>query len=228
MPVVRRPHTRNTKVQEPFGICHLTRRFRNHELNGFQMTCTRPEHNLDRKCTKECSISAGGGEQMTRRLLKAWVVMAAASKTLDDHRESWKTIAALGPEFCPTEAELDANAPIDWGAYECTDLGASPPIEPPTVVHQPAADRNILGEANEGIAEVVHQRLVDMALGGFLPITSAAQRARQKKTPGTVYGVPHWLSDALTHGYISPNLPPPANFVWRCRAGQWMLVRLGG
>ena len=44
----------------------------------------------------------------------------------------------------------------------------------------------------------------------------------------STYGVPNELRDALHHGYIHPNLPPPRGMAWTCRGGIWKLIPKGG
>ena len=73
----------------------------------------------------------------------------------------------------------------------------------------------------------LHERMSEMASQGLLPTTSLHQRERNRRT-GSDYRVPTQLQEALEHGYISPNLPPPAGLKWVHKAGEWTLVPRGG
>jgi hypothetical protein len=90
----------------------------------------------------------------------------------------------------------------------------------------------VLGPRAHGVPEEVHKELEKMALAGFLPITTPEVRQRHgvgAGTAGSEYGIPPVFRDAFRHGYIGPNLPAPAGWVWRSlRGGKWKLVELGG
>ncbi len=63
---------------------------------------------------------------------------------------------------------------------------------------------------------------------GVIPRTTEAQRRRNIATEGTVYSVPVALNDAFRWGYIHPDLPPPANYIWRGTGKGYRLCRRGG
>ena len=56
----------------------------------------------------------------------------------------------------------------------------------------------------------IHDQMEVLASQGAIPITTAAQRSRQRGTGGSSYGVPRVLSDAARYGYISQ----PAGAKW--------------
>lgn len=90
------------------------------------------------------------------------------------------------------------------------------------------ATSEVLGGRLSDTPADVHKRMVEMAQGGMLPMTTPAQRARQTSTPGSGYAVPLALREALKYRFIGPNLPPPRGLVWRCRGSRWALCKLGG
>ena len=64
---------------------------------------------------------------------------------------------------------------------------------------------------------------------GVVPRTTAKQRARNRASSGSGYAVPEGLREALHHGFIGPNLPPPRGMRWRADGGnKWSLIPLGG
>ena len=91
-----------------------------------------------------------------------------------------------------------------------------------------AADTALLGERCEGVPLEVHRRMIKLATDGCLPITSPAQRSRQRATASSGSGVPQPLLEALRYSYISPNLEAPRGLVWRCRGKAWVLCPRGG
>ena len=222
---VIRPHTKTMGRAIQFGLCFLTPRFKDKVLSGFQMTCMQPSHNKGRKCTKEVSFGVAGSENICRRMLKSWIVYGASVRTRDDHMiGAWQTIKQLRRDDClPPEGDLDDNVVTDWEDYndvkqaqkDCKPQGRakSKASAKAAASHRAAS---LLGDALEGVPANIHDQMVLLASQGVIPITSAAQRSRQKGTGGSSYGVPRFLSDTATYGYISPNLPAPAGFVWRC------------
>jgi len=208
----------------PFGCCFLTERLRGSEVIGYQMTCTRPAHNETKRCTKELSIQVAGGRDLLMRRLKAWIVFGASSDNQQQHFESWKLIMALTPDAgLPSEEALDASAPLDWTAPG--QLEAIARASPSPASRRAAAD---LGAAAAGCPADVHQRMQDLYARGALPLTSPEQRSRQRLSAGTDYGVPRMYREALHHGYLNPNLPPPDHYLWRCRGAVWTLAPRGG
>ena len=87
---------------------------------------------------------------------------------------------------------------------------------------------SILGEPAENVPAELHARMVAAVLEGKLPKTSLEQRLRNRPTARTLYSVPEDLQPALEHGYIHPNVAPPAGLVWRCAGGRWKLSVRGG
>lgn len=224
------------------------------------MTCTRPDHNIGRRCTKEISIATAKSVELARRYLKAWVWFGAASDSEQSHRtDAWKLVFALGEENLPSEEVLDAEAIMSWDKYatgqdasdfvivESADIMLDATTEAASqggsagtkgrhrrrCGSQPApsvldATSEVLGGRLSDTPADVHKRMVEMAQGGMLPMTTPAQRARQTSTPGSGYAVPLALREALKYRFIGPNLPPPRGLVWRCRGSRWALCKLGG
>lgn len=50
-----------------WGVNILTCRSRDNQVSGYQMTCTRPDHNLERRCAQEISNMAAGSEELALR-----------------------------------------------------------------------------------------------------------------------------------------------------------------
>ena len=222
------PH-KKTLQGENWGLCLLTPRFKAKKLSGYQMFCSRPEHNVDKRCTKELSFGVAGSANDCRRMLKAWVVFGAGVSSRDEHMFScWRMIQNLKKDNAiPFEVLLDENTIYDWDAYDA--VGKSQSIAPPAEKDFLPGARDRLGSAAPGVPESVHAQMEELAASGAIPITTEKQRSRNKKTPGTTYGVPPWLSDAVKYNYVHPNLPPPRGCVWRFSSGNtWTLCFKGG
>jgi hypothetical protein len=137
------------------------------------------------------------------------------------------------PRFCEAAAayRLEANAAsTDEPAPEQPDDGDGDatghfPVE--SEAGNPGGP--LLGPAVEGVPRDVHEAMENLASQGVIPVTTHDQRAQLRFTPGSWYGVPAFLSDARKHGYIGPNLPPPAGFTWKCaNKNEWSLCPRGG
>ena len=70
--------------------------------------------------------------------------------------------------------------------------------------------------------------MLQLAQAGVIPITTPEQRSRNLGTGGATYGVPKYLADANSYGYIGPNLEEPDGFRWKSKAGVFTLVPRGG
>ena len=106
-----------------FGLAFLTPRPNSEgKIIDIQMTCLRPEHCVDGRCTKQVSVRVAGGEDRARRMLKSWVVFGERARTRDrpGHRHLWDTIRELAAveDGLPTSAELDAEATVAWPPLE--------------------------------------------------------------------------------------------------------------
>ena len=84
-----------------------------------------------------------------------------------------------------------------------------------------------LGDRGD-VLEEAHGRTQALRRTGAVPSTTLEQRGRNVLKSSTTYGVPQELREALTRGYLSPNLPLPLGFRWKGRAGNWWLVSQGG
>ena len=98
---VRKQGTRVVRIHGqriPFGDHYLTPRFLEGAIVGYQMRCTVEGHNTCGACTKEVSHSVSGSDDMSLRLLKAWVIYFHAGNTADraEHRgDGWKSVNAM-------------------------------------------------------------------------------------------------------------------------------------
>lgn len=212
-----------------WGLCLLTPRYKGSKLCGLQMLCSRPEHNIKKKCTKELSFGVAGGQNICRRMLKSWIVFGSSVSSRDEHMfESWKMILALKKDSAlPLENELDQHVVHDWDKYSSVESAAQ--ISAPAPHSMLPESENLLGSAEPGVPESVHRHMEELASVGAIPVSTTKQRSRNKKTPHTTYGVPPWLSDAIRYHYIHPNLPAPKGCVWRFSSGNsWILCVKGG
>ena len=85
-----------------------------------------------------------------------------------------------------------------------------------------------LGVRSSEVPEAVHSQMEDWASQGHVPITSPQDRARNRRTANTEYGVPDAFAEALKCGYFSPSLPPPTGLIWVAGKGKWRLSIRGG
>ena len=89
--------------------------------------------------------------------------------------------------------------------------------------------RNPLGAKDDRVPDAVHDRMNSLCLQGVIPRTTLAMRQRARKSPGTTYGVPHFLSEARDFDYISPNFEAPRGFRWTPKSDNtWHLEVKGG
>ena len=105
-----------------------------------------------------------------------------------------------------------------------------PPLKRQQASESTLPDRekqNVAAEPAVEEAPIITELLEQMR-AGRLPQTSAEQRNRQRLTHGTRYSVPATLKEALRHGFINPNLPPPPGMVWRRQTGGFRLCLQGG
>ena len=129
--------------------------------------------------------------------------------------------------FLPLEDDLAAAEISKWG----DDVVVPEP--PPAVVtisdDEPDDPKMVLGRKCPSVPDGVHERMCALAMDGAIPKTTLEQRQRSgKMVSGTEYGVPPYLSEALRRSYISPNLPPPEGWNWKCRALNWFVAPKGG
>ena len=161
-------------------------------------------------------------------MLKAWIVFGAGVPTRNEHMFGcWNMTIGLKSDLAlPFETLLDENIVHDWAEYD--SVGTAQNIDPTAQSILPGGG-NQLGLAAPGVPSAVHARMEELAAAGAIPITTLKQRSRNKKTPGTTYGVPPWLSDAIRYNYVHPNLHPPRGCVWRFSSGNtWTLCFKGG
>lgn len=208
----RFPCTRNRFVADLFGMCRLTPRFHDGAIVGYQATCAFEGHN---KCNKTLSNNVSGGLDNTLRMLKAWLKKGAEVQSKEEHRALWDEIAkSKADNTLPSMADLDATPPS--AAAAAAAAARAPAPSSPGVDCPPTPP---------GIAEAARVLIESNAL----PRTTPEQRRRNRPKPKVEYKVPQHLYEALKWGYIAPNLPPPAGFVWRaCPGGAYRLQPRGG
>ena len=218
--------TRSTR-SIPYGQCYLTPRFKDGVLKSYQMTCAAPRHQ-DPKCTKELSISVAGDEATCKSMLMAWILFGSTVNSRTHHMgECWRLITRMKKEDgLPPLSELEKQAPDDFVDYhEAQDI--TPSSLPPPRPHENVVP--MLGPAVAGVPDQYICKWRRFAAHGVIPVTTTAQRQRAVFTAGSSYGVPAFLADARRYSYIHPNLPPPANYIWRVRGGgTWVLCARGG
>ncbi|CAE7235205.1 unnamed protein product [Symbiodinium sp. CCMP2456] len=214
--------SRDKSNRVEYGLHHLVPRFKDSVLVGYQMTCCVSGHNTSAKCTREMSVSVAGSAEDCRRILKAWVLLGHSLSTREEHmdRSSRDSLQeALKQGTLLSEKELDSILAMS----EDSEIVA-PFCEPDK---KSKKKKNLLGGAGS-VPRHIHEDMESLASSGGVPITTLAQRQRNKLTSSTSYGVPSSLQTALTHGYIGPNLPPPRGYYWAYHGGSWMLKIRGG
>ncbi len=152
---------------------------------------------------------------------------AGSAGEISRHSHRWARPPENGP-LAPPVAPAQANPRASRGVKR-KPAARSP--RPPPVKRRPAGPEVPPAAAPPpapGTPPHIAGLMQDMADRGMIPRTTPAQRRRYKRTAGTTYGVPKHLSVAFDWGYIHPDLPPPADYVWRCRAGVYSLAPRGG
>ena len=214
--------------------CRLTPRFQKDTgaITGYQMTCLHPQHE---DCNKSLSISVAGCEDLTIRMLKAWIVQGQVATSKQEHKNLWPEIlAARKSKAVPSLRDLDKKiAQIGHLSASASSRpgAAADPSAPQTRVR---SKRALPGSAavsqdqrpakashtvtTSGAAPVtppaVRERMEALIASGAIPKTTEAQRRRNKRTANTTYGTPPGLTEALDFGYVHPNLPPPRGMQW--------------
>ena len=213
--------TRDKSHTQAYGMHSLTERYVNGVLTRYQLRCGYPGHD---KCTKELANTVTGSSEATRRVLKAWSLLSSLYSNRKDHMSvKQDLIDALRSGNLLSETALDEitmatkDADIEGPFLQAHDLSS-----------QARPRKGLLGKRGENVPADVHQTMEQWCLEGRIPVSSLAQRERQRIVSNTRYEIPAPLAPALRHGYISPNLPPPRGMVWVCRAATWRLRPCGG
>ena len=217
--------TRDKSNRLEYGLHHLVPRFKESVLVGYQMTCCIAGHNTTAKCTREMSVNVAGSAEDCRRVLKAWVLLGHSMSSRDEHMDKATRDLlqeALKQHTLLSEAELDAIL----ATSEESEIVA-PFREPEPDKKRTTKKKTLLGGAGS-VPKHIHEDMESLASSGGVPITTLAQRQRNKLTASTSYAVPSALQTALHHGYIGPNLPPPRGYYWAYSGGSWMLKIRGG
>ena len=233
-PVPSAPRQRNLQGRTPFGSCWLTPRERDEGVVGWQMLCTCPGH---ARCTKELSTSVAGSSLRAQVMLKVWAYMGMTLDDRDSHRDAWQDVLkyeTFSP--FPSMASLDASMPVSWPSRSASsaassgspgDLSTAGGGRPATPFRRTHPS---LGACLPGTPVEVHLRMEELVARGILSPTTFEQRLRNRGgASGSSYSIPPAFEDALFHGYIHPNLPPPRDYFWVPRAGgMWILRKKGG
>jgi hypothetical protein len=217
------PHKKDKTNQEQWGLNFLVCRKKNGITVGYQATCNHPLHRVDGTCTKELRASVVDGHEAARRVLKAWLLFGLGCDSRAEHMDrNWKNtlLDNLESGFLPSEAQLDLLTITNWNADVDVPVEMSLP--------ENFDKEHPLGEAADGVPPGVHAEMEKLAIEGWLQPTSLAQRARNKPSSGTAYGVPVAWASARDHGYIHPNLPPPHGMRWVFRKGSFVLLPRAG
>ena len=202
---------------------HLTIRMRDNLVGGYQMSCQIVGH---RNCAKELSASLTNNSlQGCREVLKSWILLGHGLAGREEHMTrqlrdellaSWKQGLLLPEKDLDEIASAGEEKPIE---APCVELPASAP---------PASAGSILGEASPGISQQFHENMIAQAERGELPVTTRAQRERNRPSGGTRYIMPESLKAVVNAGYLHPNLPPPRGMQWTYLHGTWRLGLRGG
>ena len=139
-------------------------------------------------------------------------------------KKEWKPIllGMLKDGSIPTEATLNDSAITTWSLdSEVIDLTQLMPEATSTTL-------STLGDKAADVPLEVHTAMVQLSVDKMIPMTTLAQRNRNRPTHQTTYRVPPELADALKYGYVSPMLPAPSGTRWVGVNGAWMLQLLGG
>ena len=221
--------TRDFTNRIEYGMHHLTPRFkRDRTIQSYQMSCHLPQHNVgDQRCSRELTVTVTGSEESTRRILKAWVLLGHGLPTREQHMDAGsrqQLLTSLKDGTLLSESELDKISAASEKSAVVAPLQPKPSGDSPP----PTNAKTLLGKRDGCVPEDAHNRMLDLAARGAIPITTLSQRQRNRLTSGTEYGVPPELKEALTYGYLHPNLAPPQGFRWGYQGGKWMLRIHGG
>lgn len=208
-----------------YGLHHLVPRYRDGCIVSYHMQCGLPNHNLPgKRCSRELAVHLAGSDENARRILKAWVLLGHSVSDRDLHMDKSSRQhlhTALKEGTLLPEKDLDALAVANADSMVVAPFCAPPPSKKPL-------KKKLLGSAGK-VPRDVHERMEELCRSGGVPASTLEQRERNKLTGGSTYGVPIGpLQDALHYGYISPNLAPPAGYIWKFREGNWQLVLRGG
>ena len=213
---------RNKYTADPWGLCRITPRWRNGKEVSAQITCGNPAHHGCQQCSKEISFNKAGGREMGLRFLKSWAIFGMAFDSRGEHLDPdfiMNMESMLHSNNLPTMEELDAMCPI-----VLSDDVVAPLSETAIVIDEDMA----VEPAEEGVPEEVHARMERLMRDGDIPCTTRAGRKRCRKSLNTILHYPPEMHDAVTYGYVHPNLPPPRGQQWKARGGQWHLKPRGG
>ena len=204
----------------------MTSRWKGGELSGYQMTCCNPQHNLQKKCTKEVSLGVAGGAPEARRMLKSWAAWGCGEASRTAHAGVWKVVVehAKADFSLPSEEDLDKHQPTQWDS-DLLPVPLGGTLSAPAGLVQGVA---LLGEPGPDVPGPIHAEMERLASLGVLPVTTLEQRLRNKGIPGSTYGVPQFFAAARRHGYLSPNIEAPSGYRWVNRNGVCILSIKGG
>jgi hypothetical protein len=208
-------------------------------------------------CTKSLSCSVAGGVSLAERALKYWAALGPSPviRSKADHFALWSSdvLPALKEDRLPSTDELAELAktvlyvvPPPPAPHPPLPPPEDPPESPEMAADsgeqhtQPSAKRSRhraeagvgvedpLGGPHKGITEAQHERMLLLYREGAIGLSVPVQRMRSHMTGGTEYGVPARLREALSLGYLHPDLPPPIGFRWHKRGSKMYLTPQGG
>ena len=211
---------RSVGVHTKFGSHFLTPKYKNwNELVSYQGTCKARGH---QHCNRTLSNSTSGSEEMTLRMLKYWLVLGDTKATKQAHKDLWELVEAAKAEgSLPSLADLEAMSSVG----DHVD-GKEPPIAGACLADDSVSKSS---SAAPSTPPDVRERCQALIRDGIILPTTEAQRRRNRRIPGTWYGVPPMFREALNHAYLAPMLPPPRGTYWkRVAPNVWTLAHRGG
>lgn len=112
----RRVGRRNMYVAEPYGLCRITPRMDpDGNTCGWQMSCMHPSHRGGALCQKTLSMRVAGDERTALTMLKTWITLGVQLPSKASHVAAWADVLRMkAAGELPTEAQLDAQAPLSW------------------------------------------------------------------------------------------------------------------
>jgi len=100
-----------------------------------------------------------------------------------------------------------------------------PPEQPkaPIVIKPVVVGNDMLGGRYRDCPEEVHARMVQLARGGAVPLTTLPQRSALERKKPTFHGHAEWR-DAVRWGYIHPTIKAPRDCKWAKASVGWKLT----
>ena len=201
--------TRSTAGQQ----FRLTPRYAqdNETIIGYQMTCL---CRLHANCNKSLANSVSGSDELSVRMLKAWIAWGQDTPNKQAHKGVWSRVLSANKNGqLPSMSQLDASLDVP----ETVPGNPAQPVPKRRQRHGAKAKskpRPSPSTASPPTPPDVTSRMEALIQSGALPRVSKQQRKRNRLTGGTSYGVPPDLREALHWGFVHPNLPAPRGMRW--------------